>query len=192
MSLAGPCRRGAGRVAAWRRINVASAGLSVSEQKHESAVATAMVTANWRKKRPVMPSRKAVGTNTAQSTSAMDSSAPPTSSMVAVAARWTDGSVRRWRSTFSTTTMASSTTIPTASTRPNRVRTFKVKPKASITPKVPIRDTGMARMGMSAARQFCRNSSTTSTTRTPPRRSSSPGRGRSRTRSASGRRRSPP
>ena len=137
----------------------------MSEQKQDSAVATAMVTANWRKKRPVIPSRKAVGTKTAQSTRAIDSSAPPTSSMVAVAARCTEVSVRRWRSTFSTTTMASSTTMPTASTRPNSVSTFRVKPKAIITPKVPISETGMARIGMVAARQFCRNSSTTSTTR---------------------------
>ncbi len=143
---------------------MASAGLKVREQKQESAVATAMVTANCRKNRPVMPSRKAVGTKTAQSTKAMEISAPPTSRIVLVAACSTVGSACRWRSTFSTTTMASSTTMPTASTSPNSVSTFRVKPSAIMTPKVPIRETGMARIGMVAARQFCRKSSTTSTT----------------------------
>ena len=84
-------------------------------------VAVAMVTANWRKKAPVMPPTKADGTNTATSTSAIAISAVPTSSMVARAASMGDSPSRRRRSTFSTTTIASSTTMPTESTSPNRV-----------------------------------------------------------------------
>lgn len=64
------------------RICEANAGDSVSEQKQEIAVATAMVTANCWKNCPEMPPRNAVGTNTAHSTSAIETSAPPTSSMV--------------------------------------------------------------------------------------------------------------
>ena len=45
-----------------------------------------MVTANWRKNCPEMPERKADGTNTAHSVSAMETSAPPTSSIVRCAA----------------------------------------------------------------------------------------------------------
>ncbi len=70
------------------------------------------------------------------------------------------------RSTFSTTTIASSTTMPIASTRPNRLSALMEKPNRCITPKVPITDTGTAISGMMDARQVCRNSTTTITTST--------------------------
>ena len=69
------------------------------------------------------------------------------------------------RSTFSTTTMASSTTMPMASTSPNSVRLLSEKPSAFMTAKVPMSDTGMAMTGMMAVRQLCRKTSTTMTTR---------------------------
>ena len=68
------------------------------------------------------------------------------------------------RSTFSTTTMASSTTMPMASTRPNRLSALIEKPNTCITAKVPTIDTGTASSGMIEARQVCRNRITTSTT----------------------------
>ena len=60
--------------------------------------------------------------------------------------------------------MASSTTIPIASTNPNIVRVFIVNPNGMKNPKVPIIETGMARIGIIVARQFCRNKNTTNTT----------------------------
>ena len=69
-----------------------------------------------------------------------------------------------FRSTFSTTTMASSTTIPMASTRPNSVSVLMEKPNASRIAKVPTMDTGTATRGMIEARQVWRNSTTTITT----------------------------
>ena len=69
------------------------------------------------------------------------------------------------RSTFSTTTMASSTTMPIASTSPNRVSALIEKPNTCMTAKVPITETGTAISGMIEARQVCRNRMTTSTTR---------------------------
>ncbi len=57
------------------------------------------------------------------------------------------------RSTLSTTTMASSTTMPMASTRPNSDRLFSEKPNRLTMKKVPISETGMAMIGMIAARQ---------------------------------------
>ncbi|MNN16944.1 hypothetical protein D3C81_1301030 [compost metagenome] len=68
------------------------------------------------------------------------------------------------RSTFSTTTIASSTTIPMASTSPNSDSALIEKPNACISPKVPTIDTGTASSGMIDARQVCRNRITTSTT----------------------------
>ena len=69
------------------------------------------------------------------------------------------------RSTFSTTTMASSTTIPMASTRPNRLNALIEKPSRCSTANVPTTDTGTASSGMMEARQVCRNRITTITTR---------------------------
>ncbi len=55
---------------------------------------------------------------------------------------------------FSTTTMASSTTIPIARTRPNNVRLFNENRKAAMTANVPMTATGTETRGMIAARQF--------------------------------------
>ena len=68
------------------------------------------------------------------------------------------------RSTFSTTTMASSTTMPMASTRPNSVSVLMEYPSSNRNAKVPTMDTGTASSGMMDARQVCRNTITTSTT----------------------------
>src|SRR5512145_2940444 len=68
------------------------------------------------------------------------------------------------RSTFSTTTMASSTTMPIASTSPNRLSALMEKPNRCIIAKVPTTETGTASSGMMDARQVCRNRITTSTT----------------------------
>ena len=143
-----------------------SAGLSVSETKHEITVDAAMVIANWRKNSPEMPDRNAEGTNTAQSVKAIDTSAPPTSSIVRCAAAIGVMPARMLRSTFSTTTMASSTTMPTASTSPNNDRLLSDIPSAYSTVKVPTSETGMAITGMIEARQVCRNRKTTPTTST--------------------------
>ena len=107
---------------------------------------------------------KAAGTNTAHSTSAIAISAPPTSSMLLIAASRGCRPAAILRSTFSTTTMASSTTMPTASTSPNKVRLLSVKPNIAMKKNVPISDIGIATSGMTAARQVCRKRMTTSTT----------------------------
>ena len=62
--------------------------------------------------------------------------------------------------------MASSTTMPMASTRPNNDRLLSENPNAAITAKVPTNDTGTAIIGMSVARQVCRNTSITMITST--------------------------
>ena len=71
---------------------------------------------------PVEPPKNAMGRKTADSTSAMPMSAPVISSIDSiVASRGDFPSVRMMRSTFSTTTIASSTSNPIASTRANSV-----------------------------------------------------------------------
>lgn len=126
---------------------------------------TAMVTVNCLYSWPVMPGRKLTGTNTAHSTSDMAIRAllrPDIARRVASAASTCSRSIIR--STFSTTTMASSTTMPIASIRPNSVSILSEKPKISITPNVPISDIGTAIIGISVARQFCNDRNTTSIT----------------------------
>jgi hypothetical protein len=68
------------------------------------------------------------------------------------------------RSTFSTTTMASSTTMPMASTSPNKDSALIENPNSSMNANAPTMDTGTAASGMIEARQVCRNTITTSTT----------------------------
>src|SRR5262249_29102589 len=85
-----PCRqqarckaaRGADLAACGLSSSAQSAGLRVSDTTQEITVEAAIVTANWRKNCPVMPDRKADGTKTAHNVSAIETSAPPTSSMV--------------------------------------------------------------------------------------------------------------
>jgi hypothetical protein len=52
------------------------------------------------------------------------------------------------RSTFSTTTMASSTTIPMTSTMPNMVSTLIEKPSTKSVAKLPSSATGTTSVGM--------------------------------------------
>ena len=61
------------------------------------------------------------------------------------------------RSTFSTTTMASSTSRPMTMTSANMVRVLMEKPHSDRTPKVPSSTTGTAMVGIRVARKFCRN-----------------------------------
>lgn len=53
-----------------------------------------------------------------------------------------------------------------ASTRPNIVKILIVKPNAAITPSVPKSTTGTAKVGISVARQFCKNKNMTRKTNT--------------------------
>ena len=67
--------------------------------------------------------------------------------------------------TASTTTIASSTTMPMASTRPNIVSVLTEKPSIGKNMNVPMSDTGTVSSGISVARRLCRKMNTTSVTR---------------------------
>ncbi len=66
---------------------------------------------------------------------------------------------------FSRTTIASSTTIPIASTNPKSVRLFRLKPSIAMTAKVPIKETGTSIIGRIIVRQSWRKTRTTRPTR---------------------------
>ena len=109
---------------------------------------------------------KAVGTKTAESTRATAMIGPVTSSMARRVASRGASPRSIQRSTFSTTTIASSTTMPMASTSPNKEMLLRLKPTAAISEKVPTMATGRATKGIKTDRQFCRNASTTRATST--------------------------
>ncbi|OQB39339.1 MAG: hypothetical protein BWY09_01133 [Candidatus Hydrogenedentes bacterium ADurb.Bin179] len=125
----------------------------------------AMVMPNCLYITPVLPPRKATGTYTAASTSTLAMMGPVTCFIALMVASLGDkcsSCIRR--STFSTATIALSTTMPIARTRANRVSVFTVNPIISNPVKVPMMDMGMATRGTREARQLPRNSSTTTTT----------------------------
>jgi len=111
-----------------------------------------------------MPGRNATGTNTAISTAVVAMMGPVTSPMAAFTASGGVLPPSICRLTFSTTTMASSTTSPMASTRPSRLTVLMENPATFITPSVPMRDTGMETAGIRIARQDWRNTNTTMNT----------------------------
>ncbi len=67
------------------------------------------------------------------------SRAPSSAACRAVLPMW------KWRTIFSSTMMASSTTMPIARERPSRVKKLIVKPSMSITMNVPKAEVGMER-----------------------------------------------
>ena len=71
-----------------------------------------------------------------------------------------------WRSMFSMTTIASSTTSPVASVMPNSVRVLIEKPSSLTKANVPISDTGMVIAGIIVVRQSCRKMKITRMTST--------------------------
>ncbi len=115
-----------------------------------------------------MPGMKAVGTNTDSSTRVMAMIGPLTWSIAfsVASAGVSSGSCSSMCSTASTTTMASSTTMPIARTSASNETVLAEKPSASMTAKVPIRATGTAMMGMIVARRLPRNTKTTIATST--------------------------
>ncbi len=69
---------------------------------------------------------------------------------------------------FSSTTMAASTTMPTAKARPAREITLIERPSAAMATKAPITETGMAIEMTRVARSERRNSSRMIAARVPP------------------------
>ena len=84
------------------------------------------------------------------------SEVPISSIAFSVASRGGRWSFSMFRSTFSTTTMASSTTIPMARTMPKSVRRLIEKPSAAMPLNVPMRATKIAVVQMTVARKLWR------------------------------------
>jgi len=98
---------------------LASIGTSVSETKAETRIASPTTTANSWNSRPITPGMKKIGMKTAISEVEIEMIVKPTSREPRSAA-WNGRSpASTWRMMFSSITIASSTTSPTASVRPS-------------------------------------------------------------------------
>ncbi len=89
--------------------------MNVSETTPDTRMAVAMTTENSRNNRPTTPPRKRSGINTAVSESVMDKMVNPTSAAPSIAACIGGAPISMCRTMFSSITIASSTTNPTAS-----------------------------------------------------------------------------
>ena len=142
----------------FSRNNAQSAGVNVNELKPLNTVEAAMVNANCLYNCPEIPLIIIVGINTASNTSTTPTIGPVISPIAFVtASRGEYCPVSSNLEAFSTTTIASSTTMATARISPNNVSVLIEKPNAAITANVPINDTGMVIQGIITALQFCKN-----------------------------------
>lgn len=110
----------------------------------------------------------ATGTNTAASVSEVAMTAVPISPHGPRAASIGGLPMRRWRTMFSISTMASSTRMPTTTDSASSVIRFRLKPNRCITAKVGMIDSGSATADTQVARQSRRNSHTTSNASSAP------------------------
>ncbi len=98
-----------------RRKRLDSIGVSVSDTKPDTRIDTAITTANSWNRRPTIPPKNRIGIKTAVSEIVMDKMVNPTSAAPSIAARIGGFPISMWRTMFSSITIASSTTKPTAS-----------------------------------------------------------------------------
>ena len=124
-----------------------------------------MVTANSWKSRPMSPPRKSTGMNTATREIVIEMTVKVISRLPLMAASSTGSPCSMWRTMFSSTTMASSTTKPTARVSAISDRLSRLYPSRYITANVPTMDIGSARLGIAVARMFRRKRKITITTR---------------------------
>ena len=131
-----------------------SIGVSVSDTKPETMIATEIVTANSRNTRPTMPPISSTGMNTAISENVIETMVKPISREPFSAASNGRMPSSMWRTMFSSMTMASSTTKPTDSVSASSVMLLMEKPNAYIAAQVPISETGTASAGNDGRRHL--------------------------------------
>jgi hypothetical protein len=127
-------------------------GPSESATNEEIATAMASTKPNSVNMRPAVPGRNAMGRNTEIRVAVVASTAKNTCRVPITEAASGLRPSERLRWMFSTTTMASSTIMPVASTRASSVRILIEKPSSQIAPTVPINAIGMAVAGISVGR----------------------------------------
>ncbi|MBA7658415.1 hypothetical protein ES703_66366 [subsurface metagenome] len=157
------CSGGTGR----RSQTAHCVGFSVAALTADNSAVAAITSANCAYMRPVRPGRNADGRNTDISTSVIPMIGPNNASIALMAASCPFMPCSILCAAPSTTTMASSTTMPIASTIANSVERLTVKPRAAIAANAPMMVTGTVVAGTSMARQSCRKIRITTSTSRP-------------------------
>src|SRR5580704_11670318 len=139
-------------------------GVRVSETNPETRIEMLMVSANSLNNLPTTPPMKMSGMNTAASDSVIDKIVKPTS-----ADPWNAAAIGAWpasmcRTMFSSMTIASSTTNPTARVSAISERLSRLKLSRYIIENVPTIAIGSVKLGMIVATTLRRNKKMTSTT----------------------------
>ena len=160
-----PSRSTCGLAFSWY---AAIIGVSSRATSSENSTAVAAVQPNSRKNLPATPGMNATGTNTAASVADVAITARPISSAASIAACFGGLPIARCRSMFSTSTIASSTRMPTTTASASSVTMFRLKSNSHITPKVGMIDSGSATAEIHVARQSRRKNHTTSTASSAP------------------------
>ncbi len=150
-----------------RNHNAHCVGFKVTALTALITAVAAMTSANWRYICPVMPGMNAGGRKTDISTRVMPMIGPNSSFIASMLACFGVCPRSTCCETPSTTTMASSTTMPMASTTAKSVSRLMLKPITAIAANAPMIVTGTVVAGTSVARQFCRNTMMTIKTSTP-------------------------
>ncbi len=125
----------------------------------------AMVTANSCSTRPSMPPMNSTGMKTATREMVMETMVKPISREPRKAASIGRSPCSMWRTMFSSMTMASSTTKPTDRVRASRVILLTEKSSRYMPAKVPMMESGSARLGMMVAERLRKNRKITRMTR---------------------------
>ena len=139
-------------------------GARVSAVIDDRVTAKASTKPNSEKTPPACPGRKEIGMKTAASVAVVEITAKNTSFAPEAAAAKAPMPDLRLRTIFSTTTMASSTTIPVANTSARRLIVLTENPVSQIAASVPINATGIVTAGINVARGERRNRKITTTT----------------------------
>ena len=142
-------------------------GLSVTALIPLMSAVAAITSANCRYIWPVIPAINDAGKNTAINTNVIPIIGPSSSFIALIAACRGVSPCSTFLATPSTTTIASSTTIPIQRTIAKSVNKLIEKPIPAMHANAPIIVTGTVVAGTSVARQSCKNSMITSRTRMP-------------------------
>ena len=127
-------------------------GIRVSESTADTAIEIVMVTANSLNSRPMMPPMNSSGMNTATRLTEIETTVKLISLAPMIAALRGSSPSSVWRTMFSSTTIASSTTKPVARVSASSDRLLSVKPKKYMPANVPMAATGKTIAGMKVAR----------------------------------------
>ncbi|MCW0449380.1 hypothetical protein NB706_002214 [Xanthomonas sacchari] len=145
---------------------LASIGVRVSETMPDRITAIAITMPNSENNRPTNPPMNTIGRNTADSDTVIDNTVKPISREAAMAASIRLAPCSAWRTMFSMTTMASSTTKPTDRVSASIEMLSRLKCSRRITAKVPISEVGSTSATIRVAIQLRRNSRITTITST--------------------------